>query len=48
MNEDVCKYWHEDGEPLREVCRASCRNTICGGRIKYCEWPKQRREKEGE
>ena len=37
--EDVCcKYWHEDGEPLEEICKLVGKRCFCCGKLCECDY----------
>lgn len=42
----ICKLWHEDGEPLREICKVNSKFVTCCADMSKCQYPQLRKIKE--
>lgn len=43
----VCKYWHEDGEPLQEMCKLTFKGCACCGQLIECDYEVELNKKRG-
>ena len=43
----ICKYWHEDGEPLQEICKLTHRGCSCCGQLGVCDYEPELNKKRG-
>ena len=42
-----CKYWHEDGEILTEVCKLVAKRCFCCGQLCECDYEPELNKKRG-